>query len=672
MADLPWEEIKEQARRRGLGENEDGNGGAQGAQGAQGAEPQQNNPAPMQGPGMQPLPGSAEAQGFRAVDPEIQRTGGMRTPEIEAYNDAWRRNRAIGFEQGMDPTNREELMRNLAGREGSPTMDAAQAAGTTVGPAATIGGVGTNVLASAATGARSAALIGAEERAHRRSKAEEIGVRGSQNIGLAKRIGAAEREGATKASFQTAHEMALNAAQASAGVEAQQAQLDQQVTTLQANLQQQLNLSNAEMQQMSNKVNLEVEAQLAIETDKRLNELMRMGVDEEIARQQAQEEAWKFKSELMFNYWQAAAQDRLGRDIAILEDTSTTWAWDDDPEDIMGEKYESSKVSGDVGESFEEFDLGTESSLTPDVGANLGTLTGGEIGSQNAVRGLDSLTQSKSGGMAEMDAGYDYSGENYPGNIGIAEEAMAREVSTSQDVLSADQARVQAGVDRTNSVLDTMGQAQEYGNLALNIFGGDKEQAADTAVRYGRQKGEAALTDYLASSDGAGMGKYAAPAVKAGSLAFDVATEDDSRIDPSEQTAYGVRKAAASTGGSMLGSWLGGLAGGGIGTAAGGPYGAAVGSAIGSTVGGISGAAGMGALDEGLWGGMPTRTVHSGQIEQKRMEPSVTSADLEDPSNLPDYEYAAMGEKFESPSYGGKQQNLAELEELRRRLNGGR
>lgn len=576
------------------------------------------------------------------------------------------------FLHGSDPISREGLMSNLASRRGSPSMEAAQAGGTTVGPAATIGGAGTTALGGMASGQVGAGMQAQHDRTLRAISAQQAGVRGSQNVGLAAR-GAQSAMGQAGAELAgKAGELQLGAAQASAGIEAQQAKLNQDITTLQANLQQQLNLSNAEMQQMANKVNLEVEAQLNIERDKRMNELMRMGVDREIAEFQAQEEAWKFKSELIFNYWQATAQDRLGRDIAILEDTSTSMPWNPDAEDIMGEKYESPKILGDVGESFEDVDLGTESSLIPDVGANIGTLTGGEIGADNAVRGLDSFTQSKSGGMAEMDAGYDYSGEGYPGNKGIAEEALTRELSTAEDIKTAERVRIDEAVETVKSTLETMGDIHKYGGLAMDILGGTKADAADRMVQQARAEGEQQLTDFLASDEGAGMGRWAGPAVQAGSLAFDVATEDNPAINPKEQTAYGARKIAAGTGGAALGSWLGGMAGGAIGTM-GGPVGTAIGTAVGEGIGGTLGAIGGTAADEALLGGMPTRTIHTGNIENKgRIQPSVTSADLQDPANLPKYQYESMGEKFESPSYGGRQRNLAELEELRRRLNGGR
>ena len=673
-------------------------------------EPEPEQPAPYQpgpdlGPIGQQLPGSPSAQGYRAVDPGIQKHGGMRPEELAAYNAAERRRKQTGFNRDTDPTNREELMRNLAGREGSPSMQAAQAGATTVGGPAVAGptgqiqagqltGAGIGTLGGAAAGQIPLGMQRQFDQTQQAILAGGAKVRGRENVGLGARSETQARGLASAQLAGAAEEKQLQAAQAEAQLRLQEAQMgqeastaqvgleqeiaiqnakfDQETSVLQAQLQQQLNLSNAEFQQMANKVNLEVEAQLSIERDKRMNELMRMGVDEEIARQQAEEEAWKFKSELLYNYWNAETQDRLGRDIAILEDTGTTWFWQPDAKDIMGEKYEEAGLA-DTGEVFNEDLLSTtDAGLNQErtEGANLGTLTGTEIGGAAQNRGLDTSSLPSKSPEFEMSQGFN---PDLYGNKGLEQEGLAMEMSAATDVRDKERADLDRLRTKVDSTLQTMGQVKKYGGAALDILGGSKEEGKQRLIQEGRREAEGQLQTWLASEKGGGMGKMAGPAVAAGSALVDTAMHDDPSISKKEAGQYNVRKAGAGIGGAALGSWLGGMAGGAIGGLAGGPPGAVIGAGVGTGIGGTVGAMGMSELDEQLWGGPARRSVHSGQIAQGA-QPSTTTADLADPVSMGNRRqpYADIGEHYENPRYGGRRGSLAELDELQRRMNGGR
>ncbi len=557
------------------------------------------------------------------------------------------------FGAGTDPTQREELMRNLAGRSGSPTMDTAQAAGTTVSGAAQVTptgqiqagqltGAGIGALGQAASGQTGVGGQWAHDQAQRAILAGGAKTRGRENIGLGARSETQARGLATAqlAGEQEERQLAAAAQEAQlrlqeqgmtqeAAVEQvrldqaramQNAQFEQDVTVLQAQLRQELNLTNAQFEEMANKVNLEVDAQLAIELDKRMNELMRMGVDEEIARQQAEEAAWQFRSELMYNYWNAEKQDRLGRDIAVLEDTATSMPWNPDAQEIIypdtGEKYEEAGLA-DTGEVFDEDPASQE--FNPDL----------------------------------------------YGNKGLEQEGLARELSTSEDIRTKEEADLNRIRTKVNSTLERMGQIKRVGGLALDVLGGDKKQAKERLAQEGRGELEGELSKFLGSEEGAGMGKLAGPAVGVGSALVDTAMHDDPSISKKEIGQYNVRKAVAGAGGSAVGGALGGVAG----AATGIPGATAIGTKIGQTLG----AMGASALDEKLLGGPSRRSIHSGQIP-RGAQPPITAADFSDPARLGNrrQRFADIGENFESPQYGGRQRNLAELDELQRRLNGGR
>jgi hypothetical protein len=195
-----------------------------------------------------------------------------------------------------------------------------------------------------------------------------------------------------------------------------------------------------------------------------------------------------------------------------------------------------------------------------------------------------------------------------------------------------------------------------------------KDSEEKTAIAAARQEAEGALTEYLASDEGAGMGKMAGPVVSGTSALIDVAMEDDPAVDKGDAAALALRQTAAGAGGASLGSWLGGLAGGALGGVIGGPYGAGVGAGIGGAAGAQVGSKAMRAADTALFGDDVGRQIHSGQFRPTGAQPTHTVDSIHDP------EYSAsvgVGEKVE-PRYGGKQKNLAELAMLRKRLNGGR
>jgi len=584
---------------------------------------------------------------------------------------------------GSDPTDREDLMNAIASRRGGPQMDAAQAGATNVGPASQIGatgqiqagqiaGPGMNALGAMAQGQVSPAMQAQHDRMLRSIAAQQAGARGSQNVGLASR-GAQTAMGQAGAELAgQAGQLQMQAAQAQAGLSAQQAEmgqraseqqvgleqerelqqarLEQETTVLQAQLQQQLNLSNAEMENLANKANMEVEAQLQIEADKRMNELMRMGVDEEIARMQAEEEAWKYKSDLMYRYWAAEAQDRLGRDIAVLGDTSTTWWWDDDPEDIMG-------TASGRGEKVEKYPAG-------DVGEKL-EYYGGDRG--ELLESMDSVPSL--GSENNFDYTYDPTSET-PGRQDLLKgmkvdprEAMATEVSIGEDKLRGEQALRQEAVKDTQDTLANIGTAYKWGRLATDVLGGTKRQAKERLIGQGRSEAEGAVAEGLSNT---ALGSWAGPIVSGTSALADVAMSDDPSMDKGDAAAYALRQTAAGTGGQILGKIAGSSVGGAIGGSMGGPYGAAVGGGIGGQIGGMAGAKGMQALDTSLFGTPAPKKIHSGQFGAA---PTHTIDSIHDAKRS---SQVGVGEKLEAqPKYGGKNTNLAELEMLRKRLKRG-
>jgi hypothetical protein len=616
---------------------------------------------------------------------------GQTPEELAAYNAAERRRKQTGFKRDTDPTNREELMRNLAGREGSPSMQGAQAAGTTVGGAAQVDptgqiqagqltGAGIGTLGQAASGQTVAGGQWAADQAQRAILAGGAKTRGRENIGLAARsetqargLAAAQLAGEQEERqlAAAAQEAELRLREAGMSQEAaiaqvqldqdramQNAQFDQETTVLQAQLQQQLNLSNAEFQQRANEINLQVETQLSIERDKRMNELMRMGVDEDIARMKAEEEAWKFKSELMFNYWNAALQDELTRDVTMKQEEGM---FDDDMNGSRRkQRYTTSDRGGGQsgGGGGERAEANEKFEPDIDIGENFGetfddtAVDTSQLAPPASPQGAydpyalpeEPIGFKPVGEMSERDYGtkasYEPSMEGPRDVRGAEVEEQLMEAGATYD-------RRKDAAIKVQSTLDTLGKVRRYGGAAFDILSGDEEQAKAGAVKLARGETEGALTQKLSES---GLGKLAGPAVATGGALIDTAMDDSKKLSTGDKLGYNLRKAAASSGGAAGGAALGSLGGGALGGLVAGPPGALVGAGVGGKVGGTLGAMGTSALDEELFGSPTPRTILPGGMVASKM--SVDPSKLqEDPLSISGPGKVDIGEDFESPGY---------------------
>ena len=511
------------------------------------------------------------------------------------------------FGPDTDPTNRESLMENLANRPPASTMEAGQAAGTTVAApsqvdptlqvqAGQIAGPGTTALGGMAQGQISAGMQAQNDQMLRAIQAQQAGVRGSQNVGLGARVAGEQmgRAGAQLAGIAAERQMqaagmesqlAAQQAQMEQGASTEQARLEQEraiqnarmeqeTNSLQAQLQQSLNLSNAEMQQRANEINLQVETQLGIERDRRINELMQMGVDEEIARMRAEEEAWKFKSELTFNYWNAAVQDELARDVARSEET---WTAGGAREQLAG----GAVTAGGAGTPVDTEEEETKVSLRGGGG------TAADIGeAMDSPSGVDYLNQKPwdrppgemfdptMGGQPRTYADID------------AEESMMG-MSSSADISETD---VASAEKRVNETLNALGDIQDYGGTALAAMRGPDE-AKGAVLDLAKKKGTEYLTEKLGDT---AMGGVAGPAVQGAKIATSALQSDS----PAQTAGQGLAGLAGSTGGS----YLGGLAGGAIGSIAG-PAGATLGAGFGKAAGAMLGGLGASEAYQGLQGG---------------------------------------------------------------------
>jgi len=512
------------------------------------------------------------------------------------------------FGPNTDPTNRESLMQNLANRPAAPTMQAGQAAGTTVGApgqvaatgqiqAGQIAGPGRAALGGMAQGQISAGMQAQNDQMLRAIQAQQAGVRGSQNVGLGARI-AGEQMGRAGAQLSgIAAERQMQAAGMDAQLAAQQAQMEQgasteqarleqdraiqnarmeqETTVLQAQLQQSLNLSNADMQQKANEINLNVETQLGVERDKRINELMQMGVDEEIARMRAEEEAWKFKSELTFNYWNAAVQDALSRDVARSEEA---WTPTGAREELAGgAAFHGGEASGAVANSSEKnepvypVNQGVKRQNRADVGESLEE----PIGQDYLDLMGDKPWDSPPGRVEDPTMG----GQPTAFGDSNLEESLMEE-SANRDM--ANEAR-----QRVDDVLGVVGDVKKYGGAAYDIL--SRDESKEAVLDLARSEAEGLVGKGLTA---AGYGNIAGPAVQAGSLGIDTIQSGEPKT---------LAQGAAGIAGTAGGGYLGGLLGGALGSVAG-PWGTGAGASLGKAAGGALGGMAASGLNQAIWG----------------------------------------------------------------------
>ena len=184
---------------------------------------------------------------------------------------------------------------------GRPGTQGAQSTAATVGPAAQVTGTGMTALQGMAAGNVAAGVQAQEEKGLQNILAMKAGAR--QGAGLAERSAttAAGQLGAEVAGV--AGGMQMQAAQAQAGLEESAAGRQDQMSQMQASFQQATGLSNAQMAQQNAQFNSEIDAQLATERDKRINELLHDGASVEIAQLQVQAEMQKAKADLAYRKW---------------------------------------------------------------------------------------------------------------------------------------------------------------------------------------------------------------------------------------------------------------------------------------------------------------------------------------------------------------------------------
>jgi hypothetical protein len=173
-----------------------------------------------------------------------------------------------------------------------------------------------------------------------------------QGAGLAERAAstAAGQLGAETAGI--AGEMQMQAAQAEAGLAESAAGRQDSITQLQANFQQQTNMSNAQMEQQSAQFNAQIDAQLGMERDKRINELLQQGTSVEVATLQVEAEMEKARAQLEYQMWADLMNRKTQLDISQLENE----AWYEDYNPETGEMETAAWLGGGTDSDPEETD----------------------------------------------------------------------------------------------------------------------------------------------------------------------------------------------------------------------------------------------------------------------------------------------------------------------------
>ena len=225
----------------------------------------------------------------------------------------------------------EELQSELMGRTTVPRMSAADVEAATLGTAAQIGGAGMGALGGMAAGAIGAGMQGQHEATLRAIQAQRAGSRGP--VGLAE-YGATQATGLAGAQLAgEAGKLQLQAAQAEAGFQAKQADLNQAITTMQGQFQQQANMSNAEMEQKAREINLSVEADLMKERDRLIAEYAKMGLAEEQYQAELAAALERLKTQLTHDYWKADLEADTAALVTVMQE--------EDAEDYYADRVKS-------------------------------------------------------------------------------------------------------------------------------------------------------------------------------------------------------------------------------------------------------------------------------------------------------------------------------------------
>jgi len=207
---------------------------------------------------------------------------------------------------------------------GRPETQGSQFESATVGDSAQIGGPGVTTLQSMAAGDVAAGVKRQEEKGLQNILAMKAGAR--QDAGLAHRSASTAAAGLGAETASAAGQLQFQAAQAEAGLEESGAGRQDSITQLQANLQQQTNMTNAQMEQQNAQFNAEIDAQLAMERDKRINELLQQGTSVEVATLQVEAEMEKARAQLEYQKWADLLNRRTQIDVSELENE----AWYED------------------------------------------------------------------------------------------------------------------------------------------------------------------------------------------------------------------------------------------------------------------------------------------------------------------------------------------------------
>lgn len=496
-----------------------------------------------------------------------------RAPEV-AYSEpeaAYAQREAPGSLAEPDIATQWQNIGRRAG-EYDPTAGA-QATFAGVGPAAQIGGAGTTALQGMAFGDISAGMQAQHEQTLRAIKAQQAGARGP--VGLAER-GATQATGLAGAQLAgEAGKLQMAAAQAAAQQETQQAALNQEITTLQANLQQTLNLSNAEMAQKNQQFNANLRAQIQMESDKRLNELLKMGADERIAKMQVDMEMQKLAKQLEFEYWNAEMEDATTR-FGTERESEAFW------ESWLRSAQGKGSEEQDAAYSWIPSDMRLKKNISyapPDVGE-----------APNPMQELDLLRRRKE--------------ERFGGITDLPSTGLLKETGEKID---AAKERAKEEVSAFESGLSAAKKAIGYGQRGMELIGGTGKQMEKGLQRELEGLGEESLESLLKKTP---LEKYGvAGGVAKGAMALGKAAISG---DSAEDVAYKLRKAELGAGAAAIGGSVGGPIGAAIGGSVGGPVGAGVGAGVGYLA-----SKALNPIDEAIFGKNPSVSARTNQPYQR-------------------------------------------------------
>jgi len=233
------------------------------------------------------------------------------------------------------------------GRPGTETFGA-EAAG--VGRSAALQGMGAKALGGMAAGQVAPAMQTQRDQGIRDILAMKAGARGP--------VGVAERA-ATQATGQLGAGLVGQAGQLQLQAAGQAAQLEEAgagrvdaLTQLQAQFQQAAGMSNAQMQQQNAQFNSQIDTQLAMERDKRINELVGQGTNIDIAMMQVDAEMEKARAELLYREWADMLSRQTQIDVAMME--NAPWDMQYNPDTGQYEKTTTGKAVSSLGGFFNE------------------------------------------------------------------------------------------------------------------------------------------------------------------------------------------------------------------------------------------------------------------------------------------------------------------------------